>query len=257
MGQTLPDVQVRNKEKRNGKEHHKKASFFSPSWLLKCFFLFCFRGKTSSFFPMQLFMLFFHLEKVQTNMKGKTLTSSRSQIFFKIAALKNLAILSRKHICWSLFLIKLKTWRPAFLLKKRLQYSCFAVNIEKFFKIRFYLMIKFFGSLRVQNWHFSYLFYHSFFSFMVHRYSVLVFIPKFLVSVTFAWITTSAPALFWLNRYSSEITTELQWRLQVIYCENCEYEFLSIMLCYYFSLEVVLQGVVKNSSTKKQIDAEI
>ena len=33
--------------------------------------------------------------------------------------------------------------------------------------------------------------------------------------------------------------------------------FQSIMLCYYFSLEVVLQGVAKYSPTKKQIDAEI
>ena len=35
---------------------------------------------------------------------------------------------------------------------------------------------------------------------MVHGYSVLVFTPKFLVSVIIARITTSAPALFRLNR---------------------------------------------------------
>ena len=29
------------------------------------------------------------------------------------------------------------------------------------------------------------------------------------------------------------------------------------MLCYYFSLEAVLQGVAKNKPTEKQIDAEI
>ena len=29
------------------------------------------------------------------------------------------------------------------------------------------------------------------------------------------------------------------------------------MLCYYFSLEAVLQGVAKNNPTEKQIDAEI
>ena len=29
------------------------------------------------------------------------------------------------------------------------------------------------------------------------------------------------------------------------------------MLCYYFSLEAVLQGMVKNNPTKKQIDAEM
>ena len=33
--------------------------------------------------------------------------------------------------------------------------------------------------------------------------------------------------------------------------------FLNIMLCCYFSLEVVLQDVAKNSPTKKELDAEI
>ena len=33
--------------------------------------------------------------------------SSRSQMFFKIGALKNFASFTRKHPCWSLFLIKL------------------------------------------------------------------------------------------------------------------------------------------------------
>ena len=33
--------------------------------------------------------------------------------------------------------------------------------------------------------------------------------------------------------------------------------FFEIMLCYYFSLEVVLQDVAKNNPTKKELDAEI
>ena len=33
--------------------------------------------------------------------------------------------------------------------------------------------------------------------------------------------------------------------------------FLNIMLCYYFSLEVVLQDVAKNNPTKKELHAEI
>ena len=32
--------------------------------------------------------------------------------------------------------------------------------------------------------------------------------------------------------------------------------FLNIMLCYYFSLEAVLQGVAKNNPTNKKLDAE-
>ena len=35
--------------------------------------------------------------------------TSRSQIFFKIGVLKNFAIFIGKHLCWSLFLIKLQT----------------------------------------------------------------------------------------------------------------------------------------------------
>ena len=33
--------------------------------------------------------------------------------------------------------------------------------------------------------------------------------------------------------------------------------FFEIMLCSYFSLEAVLQDVVKNNPTKKELDAEI
>ena len=44
--------------------------------------------------------------------------SSRSQMFFKIAVLKNFAIFTRKHLRWSLFLIKLQTWMPVTLLKR-------------------------------------------------------------------------------------------------------------------------------------------
>ena len=39
--------------------------------------------------------------------------SSHSQMFFKIGALKNLAIFTGKHLCWSLFLIKYLAWRPS------------------------------------------------------------------------------------------------------------------------------------------------
>ena len=33
--------------------------------------------------------------------------------------------------------------------------------------------------------------------------------------------------------------------------------FWNMMLCYHFSLEVVLQGMVKNNPTEKQIEAKI
>ena len=39
--------------------------------------------------------------------------------------------------------------------------------------------------------------------------------------------------------------------------KNMNMNFLNIMLCYYFPLEAVLQGVPKNNPTEKQIDVEI
>ena len=44
--------------------------------------------------------------------------SSRSQKFFKIGVLKNFAIFTGKHLCWSLFLIKLQVWNPVTSLKR-------------------------------------------------------------------------------------------------------------------------------------------
>ena len=37
--------------------------------------------------------------------------SIRSQMFFKVGVLKNFANFTGKHLCWSLFLIKLQAWR--------------------------------------------------------------------------------------------------------------------------------------------------
>ena len=51
--------------------------------------------------------------------------SSCSQIFLNIGVLKNLAIFTGKHLCWSLF------------IEKRLQHRRFSVNIAKFLRIAF------------------------------------------------------------------------------------------------------------------------
>ena len=48
--------------------------------------------------------------------------SSRSQIFFKNDVLKHFANFTRKHLRWSLFLIKLQVFRPATLLKSDSNY---------------------------------------------------------------------------------------------------------------------------------------
>ena len=58
-------------------------------------------------------------------------SNSRSQMFYKIDALKNLAIFTGKHLCWRFFLIN--------VIKKRLQHRCFPVNIAKCLSTAFYM----------------------------------------------------------------------------------------------------------------------
>ena len=55
-----------------------------------------------------------------------------SEVFNKKAILKNFSIFTRKHLCCSLFLIKLQAFRAATLLKKILQHRLFLMNIVKF-----------------------------------------------------------------------------------------------------------------------------
>ena len=40
------------------------------------------------------------------------------EVFFKKVVLKNFANLTEKHLCWSLFLIKMEALGPATLLKR-------------------------------------------------------------------------------------------------------------------------------------------
>ena len=51
-------------------------------------------------------------------------------MFFRIGVLKNIAIFTGKHLCWSLLLKKS-------ILKKRLQHRSFPVNIAKFLRTPF------------------------------------------------------------------------------------------------------------------------
>ena len=60
--------------------------------------------------------------------------SSRSQMFFEIGVLKNVAIFTGKHLCWSLFLMKLQAFKAYNFIKKRLQHTCFPVNIGKYLR---------------------------------------------------------------------------------------------------------------------------
>ena len=58
-------------------------------------------------------------------------------MLLEITVLKNFAIFTEKHVCWSLFI---KVARPATLLKKT-QTQVFSVNIAKFLRIVFLLNI--------------------------------------------------------------------------------------------------------------------
>ena len=49
-------------------------------------------------------------------------------MFFKISIFKNFTNFTAKHLCWSLFLIKLQAHRPAILLKRDSKTGAFLRN---------------------------------------------------------------------------------------------------------------------------------
>ena len=49
-------------------------------------------------------------------------------------------------------------------------------------------------------------------------------------------------------------TPVLQWLPPVISCGNVNMSSVNVILCYYFSSEVVLQRMAKNDPTEKQIE---
>ena len=62
---------------------------------------------------------------------------SHPDVLCKKSILKNFTKFTGKHPGWSLFFSKVPSWRPATLLKKRLQYKCFPVNFAKFSRAAF------------------------------------------------------------------------------------------------------------------------
>ena len=61
-------------------------------------------------------------------------------MFFKIAVLKHFAMLTWKHLCWSLdvsFLINVVGLKACNFIKKRLQHRFFLINIAKFLRTVF------------------------------------------------------------------------------------------------------------------------
>ena len=67
----------------------------------------------------------------------KKLKSSHRRCSVRKGVLRNFSKFTGKHLCQSLFLIKIGL-RPATLLKKRLWHRCFPVNFVKFLRTPFH-----------------------------------------------------------------------------------------------------------------------
>ena len=82
--------------------------------------------------------LSYKFHKIKQYGRSGIYRSVRSQVFYKISVLKNFTIFTERHLCWSLFLIKLQAWKPT-TLSKRLQHRCFPVNIAKLLRTAFFI----------------------------------------------------------------------------------------------------------------------
>ena len=107
------------REKRNYQEHRKASFFIYLSFRIA--FLVCFWENVRFTSYMACYYCVVRV--------GKR-SNSRSQMFYKIDALKNLAIFTGKHLCWRFFLIN--------FIKKRLQHRCFPMNIANCLSTGFY-----------------------------------------------------------------------------------------------------------------------
>ena len=100
-----------------------KGKFFFIYLSFRIAFLFC-------FWENVLFTSYVLATTVLFVPVGKR-SNSRSQMFCKIDALKNLAIFTGKHLGWRFFLIN--------FIKKRHQHRCFSVNVAKCLNTAFYI----------------------------------------------------------------------------------------------------------------------
>ena len=74
----------------------------------------------------------FSLYKFHRVIRKTSCRSKRSQMFFTVSFLKNFANFKGKHLCWSLFLIKLLAFRSATLLKRETNTEVFLWNWKNF-----------------------------------------------------------------------------------------------------------------------------
>ena len=153
--------------------------------------------------------------------------------------------MSRKHLYWSVYLINLQAYRPAFLLKEDSNAGNFLINFyEQVFCRTPHCSLYFLEILCDDGILWTFLGTKvTFFTFLVPLLSSMVlFTPKFLVSLSFARICN------WLQHYSDWIT-KVQRPLpncsefsQQFIVKTVNMSLLNVML-YYFSLEAVLEGM--------------
>ena len=124
--------------------------------------------------------------------------SSRWQMYFRIGVLKNFAIFTGKHQCWSLFLINMQAWTPATLLKRDSNIGFFLWNLQKFLRTPFFtehihwllleifqeLSLYYFGELWMVSFRGTYwLSSHDFI--LLRVFCFFLFLSFFLI---FSWI---------------------------------------------------------------------
>ena len=117
-------------------------------------------------------------------------------MFFKIGSnvVKNLAILTGKHLCWSLFLIKLPAWRSAAFLK---------VDSNKGFSCGH-------GEIFKNNFLIEHL-----------QWLLLIVLPRYskVSWVSVLWFGASTCIRFWSKTYTTRcINNSLLSRDKTIYC---------------------------------------
>ena len=125
--------------------------------------------------------------------------SSRPEVFCKKGVLRNFAKFTGKHLCQSLFLIKLQASRPPTLSKKRLWHRCFPVNFAKFLRSPFYiehlwwLLLWFYTSFKLRLNHF-YDLVHIF-----QTYLTLLLCHKwiFFICASATWFFFIHPKTYW------------------------------------------------------------
>ena len=96
------------------------------SWLFKAYFMKSFAAAKSS------------LVFIKNRCRG-----SRSHMFFKIGVLKNFTIFTGKHLCWSLFLIKLQRTPPVAASAKILFYIIFQKDVAEYIAVLHCIIVSF------------------------------------------------------------------------------------------------------------------